>query len=57
MYSGVQSNQTEVLVAQAKVLKQIAERENCIIVGRGANIILNDYKPMNIFVYSDMESK
>lgn len=57
MYSGIQNNQTEILVTQAKVLKQIAERGNCIIVGRGANIILNDYNPMNIFVYSDMESK
>lgn len=30
---------------------------NSIIVGRGANIILKDNKPMNIFVYADMESK
>ena len=30
---------------------------NCIIVGRGANVILKDYNPMNIFVYADMESK
>lgn len=57
IYSGVQSNQTEILVAQAKVLKEIAERGNCVIVGRGANAILKDYNTMNIFVYADMQSK
>lgn len=57
MYSSLQSNQTDILVAQTKVLKEIAKKGNCIIVGRGANIILNDYNPMNIFVYADIESK
>lgn len=56
-YSEVQSNQTEILVTQTKILKEIAEKENCIIVGRGANAILKDYNTMNIFVYADMESK
>lgn len=57
LYSGVQSNQTDILVAQTKMLKEIAKKGKCIIVGRGANIILKDYNPMNIFVYADMESK
>lgn len=57
MYSGVQSNQTEILVAQQKILKKIAEKGNCIIVGRGADIILKEYKPMKLFIYSNMESK
>lgn len=57
MYSALQSNQTEVLVKQQEILKQIAEKGDCIIVGRGANVILKEYKPMNIFVYADMESK
>lgn len=57
MYSTVQNSQTELLVAQSKILKKIAEKGNAIIVGRGANTILKDYNPMNIFVYADMESK
>lgn len=57
MYSGVQNNQTEILVAQQRVLKKVAEKGNCIIIGRGADVILKEYKPMKIFVYSDMESK
>ena len=57
MYSTMQNNQTEILVAQSKILKQIAEKENAIIVGRGANSILKQYNPMNIFVYATLESK
>ena len=53
----VQTNQTEILVAQQKILKEIAKTGNCIIVGRGADVILKEYNPINIFVYSDMESK
>lgn len=56
-YSKLQSNQTDILVMQQKVLKSIAEKENAVIIGRGANIILKEYKPMNIFVYADMKSK
>lgn len=56
-YSSLQSNQTDILVTQQKVLKEIAKKGNCIIVGRGANVILKEYNPMNIFVYADMESK
>lgn len=47
----------ELLTTQCSILKEIAERENCVIVGRSANIILEDYKPLNLFVYADMESK
>lgn len=56
-YSNLQSNQTEILVAQQKVLKEIAKKGDCIIVGRGANVILKEYNPMNIFVYADTYSK
>ena len=57
MYNAMQNNQTEILVKQAKILKEIAQKGNAIIVGRGANTILKEYKPMNIFVYANMESK
>lgn len=56
-YPIIQSNQTEILVKQANILKEIAKKGNAIIVGRGANTILKKYNPMNIFVYADMESK
>ena len=53
----VQKNQTDILIMQSKILKSIAEKGNAIIVGRGANVILKDYNPLNIFVYANMESK
>lgn len=57
VYPSLQSNQTDILVAQQRVLKEIAKKENCVIVGRGANVILEEYNPMNLFVYADLESK
>lgn len=57
MYPSLQSNQTEILVKQQKIIKEISEKGNCVIVGRGANIILKEKNPMNIFIYADMESK
>ncbi len=56
-YSVMQNNQTEILIAQNKILKQIAEKGNAIIVGRGADIILKEYNPMKIFVYASLEAK
>lgn len=53
----VQKNQTDILIMQSKILKSIAEKGNAIIVGRGANVILKDYNPLNIFVYASIESK
>lgn len=42
---------------QCKLLKELAERSDCIIVGRCADYILKDYDPYKIFVYADIRSK
>lgn len=42
---------------QEKVLKNMAEKSNCVIVGRCADYILKDYNPFRIFVYSNMDCK
>ncbi len=47
----------QLLSSQCKLLREAAEKGNCVIVGRCANIILEDYDPFNIFVYADMASK
>lgn len=57
VYPSFQSSQTDILVAQQKVLKEIAKNGNCVIVGRGANVILEEYNPINLFIYADLESK
>lgn len=56
-YSKLQSNQTNLLVTQTNVIKEIAKKGNCIIVGRGADVILHDYNTINLFVYANMASK
>lgn len=42
---------------QARIIAEMASKSDCVIVGRCADYILNDYNPFRIFVYSDMESK
>ena len=43
--------------AQQEIIREMAERSNCVIVGRCADYILRDRKPFRIFVYADMESR
>ncbi|QTQ16697.1 AAA family ATPase [Treponema parvum] len=49
--------QLGILSEQSKLLQEIAEKDDCVIVGRCADIVLKDYSPLNLFVYADMESK
>lgn len=42
---------------QARIVSEMAAESDCIIVGRCADYIPRDYKPLRIFVYADMESK
>ncbi len=54
----LQQNATTLIVAEQKIIKALAEKGNdMVIVGRSADILLKEYKPLNIFVYADMESK
>ena len=51
------ADETKLLAEQNKLLKELAAKGNCVIVGRAADVILRYYKPFNIFVYADMKSK
>ena len=51
------SNTTQLFVEQHKILRELAAKGNCIIVGRAANAILEEYRPFNLFVYADMAAK
>lgn len=54
----LQQNVTKLLVAEEKIIKALAEKgTDMVIVGRSADVILSKYKPLNIFVYADAESK
>lgn len=57
LYSAPQKYFTDMLVVERKIIKEIAKQGNCIIVGRGADVILRDFNTVNIFVYSNFEAK
>lgn len=42
--------------AQARIIRKIADKGSCVIVGRAADYILKDYKNVvNVFIYAPME--
>ncbi|MDO4318575.1 MAG: cytidylate kinase-like family protein [Lachnospiraceae bacterium] len=46
-----------VVLEQQRIIKELAEKSDCVIVGRCADYILREYDPFRFFVYADMESK
>ena len=43
---------------QAKIVRELAEKGNCVIVGRCADFVLREYQNcLNVFICSDMESR
>lgn len=48
---------TMIYKEQCNILKEMAERSDCIVVGRCGDHILRDYSPIRIFIYADMASK
>ena len=41
---------------QAKIIKELAEKESCVIIGRSADYILKEHKPiLRVFIYSPDE--
>lgn len=52
------SNLSATLLAkQTALIKKIAQKGNCIIVGRNANVVLAEQNPLRIFVYAKLESR
>lgn len=48
----------KLFIEQTKVIEDLAEKENCVIVGRCSNYILKDLpNALHIFIYSNMNSK
>ena len=53
-----QAEQLNLLLAQRKVLENIAAKgEDCVIVGRNADVVLEEYAPLSLFVCADPEAK
>lgn len=49
--------QIDVLVSQQKIIRELAEKGDCVIVGHGCAEILADKEPFSIFVHADMDAK
>ena len=54
----VDNNDDKIFIAEEKVIKNLAKKESCVIVGRCADFILKDNKNViKVFLYSDEKSK
>lgn len=54
------TNRDNLFKFQAKMIKELAEKENCIIAGRAADYILSEAQVTNVisvYIYSSMEKK
>ena len=43
--------------AQNEIIRELGQKSDCVIVGRCADYILEDQKPYDIFVYSNMDAR
>ena len=56
-YAGM-NNADKLYVQEANVIKKMAQKESCVIIGRCADFILKDKKYVTkVLIYSDMEGK
>ena len=52
------ADRTKLMVRQRELIREIAEvGHDCVIVGRDADVILQDENPLRIFVCADMEAR
>ena len=47
----------EIYELQEKIILDLSEKSDCVIVGRCADYILRDKKPLRLFIYADMVAK
>ena len=42
---------------QSRLIQELAEKSDCVIVGRSADYILRDKNPLRLFIYARMEAR
>ncbi|MCM1186779.1 MAG: cytidylate kinase-like family protein [Lachnoclostridium sp.] len=53
---GIQSMQDEIFMIQTNIIRDLAAKDSCIIVGRCADSVLSDYeKKLSVFIYAPYE--
>lgn len=55
--SSAQAQNMFLFARQHKVIKELAAKGDCVIVGRSADALLKEFDPFSIFVYADMPSR
>ncbi len=57
VYNGL-SNSDELFVKESEIIKEVAKKDSCVIVGRCSDFILKDEKNvLKVFIYSDDDKK
>ena len=52
------NNADELFIKEAEMIKEVAYKESCVIIGRCSDFILKDKKNvLKVFIYSDMDDK
>ena len=47
----------DIFARQKEIILDLADKSDCVIIGRCANYILRDKEPLCFFVYADMETR
>ncbi len=55
--SGLWEQQNALFIEQANLLKELAQKSDCIIVGRCADYCLKEFKPLKIRIYAELDSR
>lgn len=50
-------NRLSIYKHESEIIREMAEKSDCVIVGRCADYILQDLNPFRLFVYADISSK
>lgn len=56
-FATMQGQNVNVILEQHKIIRQLAEQSDCVIVGRCADVVCREMQPLNLFVYADKISK
>ena len=55
--SAINHAAASIIREQQKIISELAAKGDCVIVGRNADVILENENPLKIFVHADMDSK
>lgn len=51
----VREQRQSVMLEQSRIIREMAKKSSCVIVGRCGDYILKDFQPFRIFVYAELE--